>query len=592
MDAHTLTQSLGGRWGGGCGSARCPCHDDRTASLSIRDGDKAILLKCHAGCDTKEIMDRLRDRGLLNGDARPHPKPTVDKIYDYHTANGEFAFQVLRFKPKTFRQRRPDGRGGHIYNMQGVERVLYHLPEVIAAVAERRPIFIAEGEKAVDKLIEIGVIATCSPGGAGKWRNSYSQTLKGADVVVLRDNDEPGELHANDVTTSLSSVAQRVRTLRLPNLPAKGDPYDWLAAGGTATELWNLVDAVTGPEPQQEPNGVLLLEDWLKRDLPEPDFLLGEWLTTTSRVLLVGPTGLGKTMFGLAVAVAVAAGQSFLNWTAPRTGCVLYIDGEMSRRLMKARLQDAVRRAGVTPSGLLALSREDFESMPPLNTPEGRQWIGSFVEQHGLFDLIIFDNIQAPLVGNMRDEEQWAEALPLVRDLTRRHIGQIWFHHTGHDETRSYGSKAREWQMDTVGLLKRVEDSDTEDLTFTLEFTKARERTRDNREDFDPITTSLIGDKWTAAAVSPASKVGGAPKIALDILKRCIAEASERPPASNHIPPDIRAVKASLWRKCCYQGTISEADTPDSKQKAFRRAQQKLQEFGKIGVWNEWVWLV
>ena len=187
------------------------------------------------------------------------------------------------------------------------------------------------------------------------------------------------------------------------------------------------------------------LAEWLERDLPDPDFLLGELLSTTSRVVIVGPTGLGKTMFGLAVAIAIAANKGFLHWQAKRAGRVLYVDGEMSRRTMKRRLQDAVRRAAVEPEGLVILSKEDFEGMPPLNTPQGQKWMDDFIEKHGPFDLIIFDNIQALLVGDMKDEEQWANILPWVRSLTRRSIGQMWFHHTGHDETKSYGSKAREW---------------------------------------------------------------------------------------------------------------------------------------------------
>ncbi len=333
------------------------------------------------------------------------------------------------------------------------------------------------------------------------------------------------------------------------------------------------------------------LADWLERDIAEADYLLGEWLSTTSRVLLVGTTGIGKTMFAIAVAFAIAGNKNFLHWTRPGRPCrVLYIDGEMPRRLMKQRLQDAMRHAGVTPEGLIILSKEDFEDMPPLNTFQGQTWVDERIEEFGPFDLIIFDNIQALLVGDMRDEEQWAGLLPWVRALTRQTIAQIWLHHTGHDESRSYGSKAREWQMDTVGIMERVKDADV-DLTFSLRFSKARERTPDNRDDFEPVTMSLRDDKWVQGEAITTKRIGGATKTALDLLRRTVIDAGEKPPASNHIPPDICAVRADLWRQYCYKGTISEADTPESQQKAFRRAQQKLQELGKIGVWDEWVWL-
>jgi hypothetical protein len=332
----------------------------------------------------------------------------------------------------------------------------------------------------------------------------------------------------------------------------------------------------------------LSLAYWLDRDLPEPDLLMGEWLGTTSRALIVGPTGLGKTNFGLSLGISVSAGQEFLHWRAGRPSRVLYLDGEMSRRLMKRRLQDAVRRADVKPSGFMVLSKEDAEKMPPLNSAGGQEFIDSLITSHGPLDLIIFDNIQALLEGDMKDEEQWAKVLPWARSLTRQAIGQIWLHHTGHDEGKSYGSKAREWQMDTVALMERADKGDA-DIAFTLRFTKARERTPDNRADFEPVTMTLIKDRWEHELLE-AKPITGAAKIALDHLHRAIADAGQKPPSSNHVPQEIRVVPLSLWRSYCYSGSISQGDTQDARKKAFNRAAQKLQALGKIGVWKDVVW--
>jgi hypothetical protein len=107
-----------------------------------------------------------------------------------------------------------------------------------------------------------------------------------------------------------------------------------------------------------------------------------------------------------------------------------------------------------------------------LNTIEGQQYIDRIVELIGGADLIVFDNIQSLLVGDMKDEDSWQHTLPWVRDLTRRDIGQVWVHHTGHDEGKAYGTKTREWQLDTVALLKRVEQPEI-DIAFTMEFTRA-----------------------------------------------------------------------------------------------------------------------
>jgi AAA domain-containing protein len=238
-----------------------------------------------------------------------------------------------------------------------------------------------------------------------------------------------------------------------------------------------------------------LAADWLARDLPNKDLLLGNLLTTTTRMLVVGPTGLGKTMFGLAIAFAMALGKRFLHWKEGRPARVLYVDGEMSRGEMRRRLSDAARRADGVPDGLIILSKEDFEEMPPFNTDAGQKWMDALIAKHGPFDVGIFDNIQALLVGDMKDEEAWSLVLPWVRSLTRRSMAQIWFHHTGHDESKSYGSKAREWQMDTVVLMERIETTPP-DLAFMLKFTKARERTPDNYQDFDAVTLRLENDTW------------------------------------------------------------------------------------------------
>src|SRR5262249_4748905 len=155
-------------------------------------------------------------------------------IYDYTDAAGELLFQVIRFEPKSFRQRRPNSTGGWDWSMKGVRRVLYRLPELVEAVAAERTIFIAEGEKTVDALVRLGVPATCSAGGAGKWRDDYSKYLSGADVVILPDKDEPGEGHCGAVAKSLAGVSAKVRVLRLPGLAPKGDAFDWVQAGGSA----------------------------------------------------------------------------------------------------------------------------------------------------------------------------------------------------------------------------------------------------------------------------------------------------------------------------------------------------------------------
>lgn len=289
--------------------------------------------------------------------------------------------------------------------------------------------------------------------------------------------------------------------------------------------------------PQREksnalPQATLTAHDWLQRELPDPEFLIGSWLTRESRIELIGPTGLGKTNFAMALAVAAASGKGFLNWPEPKKPArVLYIDGEMPKRLMKKRIHDALRRAGYgpgeTPGGFAVLSRQDFEKMPPLNHPGGQAFVERVIKKLGGVDLVIFDNIQALLVGNMREPEQWSTVIPWMHKLTQMSIGQVWVHHTGHNEDHGYGDKTREWQLDTVMLMKRVTAASDEDIVFELEFTKAREKEPSTRAEFETVTISLADDQWG---------VRGGPSTKLLWVKQAFDKMTEM--ASKGVPPE------------------------------------------------------
>ena len=146
--------------------------------------------------------------------------------------------------------------------------------------------------------------------------------------------------------------------------------------------------------------------------------------------------------------------------------------------LFKQRLADVERRLGQRPPGLYAVSREDIPDMEPLDTPEGQAWVNGLIEHLGGIDFLVLDNVMSLTTGDMKDEEPWKPVTAWMRDLTRRHVGCLWVNHTGHDATKSYGTKTREWQLDTVIIGEQVEN-DEADLAINLSFTKARQRTPD-----------------------------------------------------------------------------------------------------------------
>jgi hypothetical protein len=249
---NVLSRLQGVRKDGRGWKALCPAHDDRKPSLKVDEAeDGKVLLKCFAGCRTEDIVAAI---GLNMSNLFPEPerKRKVIAAYDYKDASGKLLFQVCRTADKRFFQRRPDGKGGWLNGLGGIQPVLYRLPEVLQALKQGETIFIPEGEKDVDNLARLGLAATTNPMGAGKWRDHYSNWLKGANVVILPDNDEPGRKHAQQVAQSLYGKAASVKVLELPGLPEKGDVSDWLAAGGTREELLELAAEAPEWEPEQE----------------------------------------------------------------------------------------------------------------------------------------------------------------------------------------------------------------------------------------------------------------------------------------------------------------------------------------------------
>lgn len=229
--------------------AKCPAHDDRQASLTVAEGDDGkILVRCHAGdgCSFEAICTKL---GLTPRDlfaAKGSNGRRIVATYDYEDEQSVLLFQAVRFEPKDFLQRRPDGRGGWVWKLEKTRRVLYRLPRVLDAVKAGSTVYVVEGEKDVHALEAAGVVATCNPMGAGKWRDSYAKTLRGADVVIVQDLDDKGREHARKVAASLAGMAKTVLVVEA----AEGkDAADHLDAGLTIADF-----RPVEPEDPEKPN--------------------------------------------------------------------------------------------------------------------------------------------------------------------------------------------------------------------------------------------------------------------------------------------------------------------------------------------------
>ncbi len=335
-----IARALGGEVCGNQVRAPGPGHSPKDRSLNVKlDANAPGGFVLHSFSPTDDPIvckDYVREKlGLppWNGDANgPVPRhKAIVAIYDYSDEKGELLYQVVRFEPKDFRQRRPNGKGDWIWSLGETRRVPYRLLEIEEAVSLGQTIFIAEGEKAADALVDIGVRATCAPGGAGKWRDEYSPHLADADVVILPDNDGPGEQHCKSVGKALTGVAERVRVLRLPELPIKGDAYDWVQAGGTAKQLWQLVEqcSVEWSAKSDSSGPALICRCASEIELEPVEWLWCDRLARGKHTCIAGEPGTGKSQLSIAIAAAISTGGKwpFGEARAPQ-GSVLMLSAE------------------------------------------------------------------------------------------------------------------------------------------------------------------------------------------------------------------------------------------------------------------------
>ena len=148
--------------------ALCPAHHDTKQSLSVKEANGKILLKCFAGCELNDILKPLglepRDLFLDSHEAKLEHRE-IEAVYHYTDANGK-PFEVVRTRPKGFYQRRPDGLGGYITNLRGIVPTLYHHNELRQAIDSTEPVYFVEGEKDSNRLWSLGLVATTNPMGA------------------------------------------------------------------------------------------------------------------------------------------------------------------------------------------------------------------------------------------------------------------------------------------------------------------------------------------------------------------------------------------------------------------------------------------
>lgn len=314
--------------------------------------------------------------------------------YGYTDEGGTLLHEVVRNSKKKFRQRRLAANGKWVYNMKGVRRVLYRLPQIMEAIDQRRAIFIVEGEKDVHSLESLNLVATTSAQGSGSWRDEYADQLEDAlEVIVIPDRDTPGLKYASAVVESLGQRRIPFRVLHLP-VPHGQDVSDWLAGREVSPiqarhELIEMaVSAGRDVYEQEKPYPMpYTMEELLTREFkPRESVVPG--IVPFGVTLFVGKPKTGKTFFALSIAHAVACGGLALGSIQVKRGRVLYLVLEDSQRGLQNRMRHLSTIGGDTGGRLMFVN--EWKKMDD----EGLAHLDQFLKDYPDTSLVIIDTLK------------------------------------------------------------------------------------------------------------------------------------------------------------------------------------------------------
>ena len=508
---------------------------------------------------TGSVAETLkREFGIDNRQAEAmKPAKYIEKIYEYYDRDGDLRYQVLRYHPKTFRQRRPDGKGGWIYNMDGVEALPFNLVGILAE--PDAPVFIVEGEKAAERLIKLGLVATTSHGGAGKWSDALAQYFDGRNVVVMPDNDNAGKRHADQVVRALWGKANKIKRVELDGLPEKGDVVDWLFKGGTVQSLMEAVKATpaldSAPEEldaadealeaEIEDDGALMPYSLMRQtdvwSMPPVEFLVDGLIPERSFAMIYGAPGSGKSFLAIDMALSVAHG---VDWQGKKVkqGPVLYIAGEgmggFSKRWKAWSKHHGLENEPdmyLLPVAVNMMDEQDVARLVLTVEEMGREWA-----------LVIIDTVARAIAGADENAAQSIGMFVQSCDKVREAAGgtMLAVHHSGKDSSRgARGSNALLGALDTSVVVGKLDD------VVTIKVEKQKDAEPIDEMSFNMVSvsvgvtdTSIVLERTDAPAARPKRKkpLAASHQRALTALQNLCAERGVRVPVSSWHEVHIR----------------------------------------------------
>jgi len=557
VTAEDIARRLGAaRKAGDDWSCKCPAHEDNKASLSIKDGkDGKILVHCHAGCHQDDVVNQVKLMGLWpTTEKRKYepPKVVINLVpstpgkgnvaaeYNYTDEDGVLLYQAVRYEPKDFRQRRPLPEGGWSWSIKGVRRVLYHLPEVIEAVAKGETIFICEGEKDVEAARKLGLVATCNAMGAdngtgNKWLSEFGSIFKGANVIVVPDQDEAGKRHADWVLSTLDGHA---KNLGIATPKVGKDVSDWIQSGATVEQIYSAtVDySVQSGEKFSTHSRLLDVADLIVHIKPI-DWLVRGYIENDSLALIYGAPGSGKSFFTVDLACSIATGTDWFGHKV-KPGSVYYIAGEghngLARRFKGWQESHKVNLL----NGVLYKSAGATQLMSEEHLIELSEDIYQTAEQTGVKPVAIFIDTLARNFGN--GDENSTQDMSRVIALVDQHLRQrflclvVIVHHSGHNAERARGSSSLKAAVDSEYEVVKDESGNVtirgtkmKDAELPPELVlklKSIELPGVFDEDGEPVTSAYLGTADDLIHSKVAETTDGKKILASDVLNVLQAE--------------------------------------------------------------------
>lgn len=670
MQAEQIAKQLGnakranGQWVASC---PVPSHGkgkgDKNPSLSVHiDDEGKPLFHCHGGCTQESVFQTIRDLQLLPeleerpdplANIKPMPKIEFQQEWQYQDEDRVTVFVKHRMRigdtGKTYRLYKMDPSGKRYPTLGDARIIPYKLPELLDAKTAGRIIYLAEGEKAVDALMSLGVAATTSHSGAGNWPPENTEYFAGANVCIIPDNDLSGWAYARKAAEAILPIAKAVKVIDLGLQGQGDDAFEFIEAGGGRAELAalvkaapkiNSVDDVTIPErlqaiqqiapiedtppkqtaeeiakefapdppkeaPPPKPLKTIKIESWDEIQDEPVEWLIEGVLPALSFAALYGPPGSFKSFHALHIAYCVATGHSWMGRPVKKSGAVLYLCGEgfggIGARIKACKIHHQIEDGApiyvVRHQLNLRSSQEDFNALMLA--------IVQLVEETGIqFCLAIVDTLARAFGGGNENssEDMMGFVVSMGKIQEFLNCALMVLHHCGKDTAKGLrGHSSLLGAVDTELELFRFD----EQMKGVLTISKQKDGADNDRFGFEMVNVQ-IGELVNSLAVQASdSALNELPNKAKNNAGKGRNQSIEMMSLetvvkAKGIPKFIEgfqrhAVNLSDWRaEFMSKKGITDDSTINQKKafdKAWERAQKRLQESQEIGIRDKLVWL-